>query len=135
MPPCAQFAELARTPTKPAFSSYLMNSVGLYIVLSGACTFWPRVKAVMKGEADEETLVEQLKHAPVSTFTWHHADIRVPLPSIDELTEHPIGVRDGHRVFLCAERHLISAPPKYVAVEFSEDFTDYYGERVYVCSA
>lgn len=75
---------------------------------------------------------------PESSFGWLQADLRRPLPPLEELTAdgHPIGLVDGRRVYLCriepeqVREHGI----KYGTVEVSKDFTEYYGERVYICS-
>ena len=47
-----------------------------------------------------------LRHAPTSSFGWHHLDSRQgPLPPLDALHEacdgHHIGIRDGKTVYLC----------------------------------
>ena len=66
-----------------------------------------------------------------SSFGWHQLDLRTPLPSLTELSqaEHPIGLRDGKRVYLCTAR----AATKYGVVERSSDFSDHYGSDVYIC--
>ena len=57
----------------------------------------------------------------------------MPLPALGELHEHPIGVRQGRRVFLCTA----DAALKYEtsSVELSKDFTEHYGESVFICYA
>jgi len=48
---------------------------------------------------------------------------------LDELESFPIGVSQGRRAYLCRADEAI----KYDVVEFSKDFTEHYGEKVYVC--
>ena len=55
-----------------------------------------------------------------------------PLPPLESLQEHPVGVREGKRVCLCSESHLIASRKIYVTIEVSEEFSEHYDERVYV---
>lgn len=67
----------------------------------------------------------------LSTFGWLHADLRTPLPSLEELRDacHLIGERDGHRMWLCASQSATS----HKVCGTSNDFSTYYGEEVFVC--
>ena len=103
---------------------------------SAASTFGPRIKARITGvqpTLSKQTIKRYLDAAPVSTFGWHHADLRVPLPPLDELhaQEHPIGVRDGLKVYLCTAEAAVH----YHKVELSNEFSKHYGTAVYVCYA
>lgn len=134
LPP--EFQNLMDThETHPPFSHYLMNAVGTYIIISGACQFVPRILAKITGvepTTSEAAIAKYLNAAPISSFGWHNADLRVPLPaSVQELHEHPIGVRDGKRVYLCSAQAAIN----HHIVELSQDFTEHYGEKVYICYA
>jgi len=82
-----------------------------------------------------------LDSRPQSKFGWLNADLRQPLPqTIDELTEaFPIGIADGRRVYLCRiQPDLVDEAHKQMAafasIEVSKDFSDYYGEKVYICT-
>ena len=91
----------------------------------------PRIVAAITHSAPPE-----LVKAPVSSFGWIQADLRKPLPPIEELHEHPIGFRDGRRVVLCTESYLIASRKMFETIEVSKDFTEHYeeSERVYVCT-
>ena len=67
-----------------------------------------------------------------SSFTWHDVDLRTPMPSLAELhvSEHQIGILDGKCVYLCTAHH---AARKFGVVEKSSAFSDYYGEKMYIC--
>ena len=69
--------------------------------------------------------------APKSSFGWLQADMRVPLPSYDELRDacHAIGLDQGEQVYLCAS----SSGADFDDCAISDDFSEYYGESVYIC--
>ena len=137
MPP--EFADAFTTakeshPVHHTFSYYLMEAAGCYILGSGAATFLPRIAAALKGEeysVPQHTIDNYLKAAPESKYGWHLADLRGPLPPLEELEQHPIGVHKGKKVLLCVPHEAI----KYRDVEFSKDFTEHYGTEVYICYA
>ena len=56
--------------------------------------------------------------------------MRVPLPPLEELDEHPIGRRAGQSLYLCR----VTSTPKYLEIERSEVFSEHYGEEVFICS-
>lgn len=62
-------------------------------------------------------------------FGWINADMSVPLPSLGELKDacHRIGVKDGSTFYLCGQ------PSQEYSCAQSPDFSEYYGETVYVC--
>jgi hypothetical protein len=66
-------------------------------------------------------------------FGWLHADLRVPLPPIDELRHacHLIGEHESHQMFLCGTSK--PAEGNIDSCEASHDFTKYYGETIYLC--
>ena len=70
-----------------------------------------------------------LAKVPISTFGWHQLDMSQPLPPLTELSAHPIGIHAGRKVVLCHAEKAVD----FAEVEFSEAFTNYYGERVYIC--
>ena len=118
-------------PAHKSFSHYLMNAAGAYVILNVVSSFGPRIVAAITHSAPPE-----LVKAPVSSFGWIQADLRKPLPPIEELHEHPIGFRDGRRVVLCTESYLIASRKMFETIEVSKDFTEHYeeSERVYVCT-
>lgn len=134
LPP--EFAELVQPPP-PKFSHYLMNAVGLYTIFTAVTTFGPRIAKIARGIDPDALSSSLLAGAPTSNFGWVLAEIRDPLPPLPELTEVRIGHRDEHEIFLCSEDHLLSAAAskRFSRVEVSKDFTDHYGQRVYVCYA
>jgi len=133
----SEFAEFGRgyapTSSSPKFSHVFMNAVGAYVLFSGAMTLIPLVREKIFGvdvEVQAARVARYLEAAPESSFGWHRADLRTPLPALEELEAFPIGVNlEGKRVYLCRAEEAI----KYTHVEFSRDFTDHYGEKVYVC--
>jgi len=132
----AEFAEFGRasaaSSSSPKFSHLFMNAVGAYVLLSGGMTLLPVLREKMFGidvEAKAARIAKYLEAAPESNFGWHRADLRTPLPTLDELESFPIGVSQGRRAYLCRADEAI----KYDVVEFSKDFTEHYGEKVYVC--
>lgn len=66
-----------------------------------------------------------------SRFGWHDVDVRIPLPSLTALheAEHPIGLQNGRRVYLCTARTAM----RYGHVERSAVFSEHYGVQVYLC--
>ena len=134
LPP--EFAELAQPPQAEhhaRFSDTLMNAVGVYIIISGGSTFWPRIKAKFTGEdpvVSEEAINKYLNSLPISSFGWHQADLSTPLPvHVSELTApHPIGVHQGRKAFLCSRESALT----FADVEVSEVFTKHYGEEVFI---
>jgi len=140
LPP--EFAEFARphdVQHKWTFSRYLVTCAAAYTVGFGGSSLFHMVRAKLR--PDEEAipvnanlLRAKLTCAPVSKFGWLQRDVRLPLPkSYAELYEAPIGARDGKTVFLCTA----DAALKYEAheVELSKEFTEHYGESVFICYA
>lgn len=64
----------------------------------------------------------------LKNFGMLQADMRVPLPSLEELKTacHQIGQLDGGRVFLCYEKLSAGCVP-------SPEFSEHYQHDVYVC--
>ena len=99
----------------------------MYIAVSGAFTFGRyAVRAKLSDGKEQKTLLAKV---PEASFGWLQADLRRPLPELEQLSEHPIGIVGGRPVFLCSEEHAL----KYPKVEWSKDFSDHYGVPVYVC--
>ena len=74
------------------------------------------------------------------SFPPVQVDLRTPLPSFEELTEHPIGVAAGKRAYLCHQEAAVAYYTHQVTqgelptVEVSKEFSKHYGgERVYIC--
>ena len=76
-----------------------------------------------------EEKVAKRADAAVAGFGWLQADMSVPLPSFAELADscHRIGVKEGATFYLCGQ------PSENFSCALSDDFSEYYGERVYVC--
>ena len=96
----------------------------------------PFIRAPIGTHEEETKSVGAVEYLPdgrsvsyESSFGWHHADLRTPLPPLSELTEHQIGVRDGKLVYLCTARKAVG----YGMVERSRDFSEHYGVPIYVC--
>jgi len=127
--------EFAEPPPSPKFSHTFMNAVSFYLLLSGTCTFGPVIKMEIK--ARFEALPEKgepmtlAARVPTSTFGWLQADMRLPLPPLEEFNApHRIGARAGQPVFLCREDLAL----QFAEIERSVDFSHHYGEEVYICS-
>ena len=131
-----ELSELA-APAHQKFSHIFLAACGGYTAFSAACTFVPLLT-----RSQEDDLEQFLANRPESSFGWHNADLRKPLPStLEELSQmngFPLGVHKGRRVYLChiqpervreAQTHLAS----FAEIEKSRDFSDFYGETVYVC--
>ena len=62
------------------------------------------------------------------------ADLRGPLPPLEELDRLRVGrtpaASGGHTLHLCRGDEAIG----YASIERSLDFTEHYGEPVYICS-
>ena len=108
-----------------------MHAVSFYLLLSGACTFGPvikrEIKARFEASPEESELRPLAARVPTSTFGWLQADMRLPLPPLDELNApHPIGARAGQSLFLCREELAL----QFAEIERSADFSRHYGEDV-----
>jgi hypothetical protein len=122
-------------PRPPTFSAMFLKAVGLYVSLQAVCTFAPLVKAKITGSKGPELTQKQidayLDSVSDSKFGWHNVDLRTPLPEVHELQTkpHPIGVRDGAQAYLAtsADAH------KFTRVERSNELSEHYGIRLYIC--
>lgn len=65
-------------------------------------------------------------------FGWLHADMRMPLPTWQELQDscYRVGEMNNHYMYLCSKPGQQGNLGK---CEVSSDFTRHYGETVYVC--
>jgi len=125
------FEGFAPQSSEHKFSHYFMLATGSYI-LGGALQmiFMSILRATgLAPSLSSRDIAAYLADAPQSTFGWLQADLRTPLPPLEELQVHPIGLRDGKQVFLCTAAEAI----KYRAVEVSRDFSEHYGQSVYIC--
>lgn len=109
-------------PTHRPFSRYLLDAVVLNIVISGASSFWPIFRRKL---TNEDPVATRLARVPESRFGWIQADLRSPLPPIEDLEAHPIGFHGGRPVFLCSQR----ATSRFLHVERSADFTEHCERR------
>jgi len=67
-----------------------------------------------------------------SSFGWLQADMRVPLPKYEDLQLacHLVGVDGKNQMYLCSAQSKSS----FSSCDISDDFTQYYGHTVYVCT-
>ena len=81
----------------------------------------------------QETDTADSKSSGVSGFGWLQADLRMPLPSLEELQQtcHLVGNHQGKHVFLCADA---GQDAELSGCAISDDFSTYYGQPVYVCA-
>jgi hypothetical protein len=131
----ADFQDLMPERHGHRFSDVMMMATGSYVLLSGACTFLPRVTSILTGKNDPaHRIASFLDSVPESKFGWLQADLRSPLPEIDGLDSFPIGVHAGRKVYLCNTDAAIDfvTNAQKGHVELSPDFTKHYGERVFV---
>jgi hypothetical protein len=140
----AEFAQLglSSAPAIPRFGDALMNIAGTSVLFSAAHSFAPVLKRKIETPDATERVRRYLREdVAASRFGWLQADLRTALPPLEQLTQHPIGLHEGRRVYLC---HLDGATAHYQAqvtrgvqprIEVSDDFTEHYGERVYLCFA
>lgn len=106
-----------------------MELTGSYIAVSGSLTFLQAARS--KHRKNGQTAEEQLVSVPESSFKWHQVDLRTPLPPLEALSDapHPLGIHEGKRAYLCGSDQALSYP----VVTVSKEFTEHYGERVYIC--
>ena len=73
-----------------------------------------------------------LAAAPTTKFGWVQADLRGPLPPLDELDCLRVGTsrETGHTLHLCRAAEAVG----FASIERSVDFSEHYGEPVYICS-
>lgn len=124
------------------FSDMMMMATGVYIMISGASSFIPRIASKLMGTEAQDAaarLSKWLAQCPESSFGWHMADLRTPLPSLEVLGRHPIGYMSGRKVYLCDEQATLEflsvrkgEAPILPTIEVSPDFTKHYGTRVYI---
>jgi len=99
--------------------------------LMGLCIAAFIGSTILSGATDTEA-EEQPGHKEAQAFGWLQADLRMPLPSFAELKDacHLVGSWKGNAMFLCSSPQQMGATTH---CEQSADFTEYYGQPVYVC--
>ena len=60
---------------------------------------------------------------PRALAGWVQADLRGPLPPLDELDRLRVGLRDGHTLHLCRADEAVG----FASIERSLDFSEHYG--------
>jgi len=132
----ADFLPAGTAPTHK-FSDTLMSAVGMYVLLNAGISFLPLIKrriTLSDGERERAQLEAIQASIQESSFGWHQADLRTPLPQYQDIDHHPIGIHNGRKVFLCRlESALHDA--NYHEIQYSKEFTEHYGSPVYVCFA
>lgn len=108
------------------FSRHFFNAIMGYIAIDGAITFAPIIgrKFSRTPEADAaKRLAKRLAKVPDSDFGFLQADLRLPLPVLEELEMHPVGRRGSYELYLCRHEHA----GRFLTVEKSVDFSDHFG--------
>lgn len=106
-------------------TGHLLDGLALYLVFAFAWhVLRPKLARMAKPARPADAALDE------ATFGWLQADMRVPLPPLAELKSacHLLGVEKGRQVFLCAEPENFGG-----GCARSGDFSEYYGEPVYVC--
>jgi len=126
-------------------SSVGMNDVveflGLVIVfalVSKATSAFMEPEDPLAASGEKESKVAKQEKAlatrrSATAFGWLHADMRVPLPSLEELRQacHFIGEHENRQVYLCTTEQPDAEGLD--SCELSDDFTKHYGTNIYLC--
>jgi len=117
-------------PHGKPFSFYMMSAISFYILVNAMSSFGPIILRRLSGEAPPEPTA-LLEAVPTTSFGWVQADLRLPLPPLDGLHRHPIGrcTSTGSPLYLCRSEEAT----KFPSVERSLDFSEHYGEPIFVC--
>ena len=125
-PPLAQMESLPPPDGGGGDPSTIINIAVVIITLN----VFMRMFSTDDGEwEDDKSLDEPLVND--RGFGWLQADLRMPLPSWEELQAacHLVGQHKGKYMYLCAE----SGQDGYSGCAISRDFSDYFKHEVYVC--
>ena len=108
----------------------LLDAAIFLITLNVAISFFGGFGDGLADEDDPDKL-ELASSRKETEFGWLQADLRMPLPSWKELQDacHLVGSFRGKYMYLCAS----SEPSDYDGCAVSKDFSEYYGNTVYVC--
>eukprot|EP00320_Phaeocystis_rex_P014535 CAMPEP_0119060678 /NCGR_PEP_ID=MMETSP1178-20130426/4617_1 /TAXON_ID=33656 /ORGANISM="unid sp, Strain CCMP2000" /LENGTH=183 /DNA_ID=CAMNT_0007041807 /DNA_START=44 /DNA_END=595 /DNA_ORIENTATION=- len=109
------------------FSRHLFNAIMGYMAVDTTVFAARIVKRRIQPGVHEAA---RLAAAPPTKFGWVQADLRGPLPPLDDLDRLRVGLRDGHTLHLCRANQAIT----FASIERSLDFSEHYGEPVYICS-
>jgi len=87
------------------------------------------------GGADAKAAPASAKARTLKEFGWLQADMRMPLPSWEELQDscYRVGEFNNHYMYLCAEEKQAANIKQKGECAVSTDFTKHYGHTVYVC--
>lgn len=108
------------------FSRHLFNAIMTYIAIDGAIAFAPIIsrKFSRTPEADAaKRLAKRLAKVPDTSFGFLQADLRLPLPPLEELHMHPVGRRGSYELYLCRHEHA----GRFLTIERSIEFSDHFG--------
>ena len=112
------------------FSRHLFNAIMGYMAIDTTLFTAKIIKRRLTGEAARRASI--LAAAPATKFGWVQADLRGPLPPLDELDCLRVGAsrETGHTLHLCRAAEAVG----FASIERSIDFSEHYGEPVYICS-
>ena len=105
----------------------LVDALIFFVALSALMHLMP--KDIEQPKEDDAPTPE----GTTGGFGWLHADLRTPLPSMEDLREtcHLVGSKDGRHMWLCATNEQ---DDELEGCSTSTDFSRYYGQPVYVCA-
>jgi len=109
------------------FSRHLFNAIMGYMALDTTLFAAKIIKRRMEPGVQE---ANRLAAAPTTKFGWVQADLRGPLPPLEDLDRLRVGSSRGHTLHLCRGSEAIG----YASIERSLDFSEHYGEPVFICS-
>ena len=111
----------------------MLNALVFFFALSFSAKFFsPSLEASFEDEELDEGAADQ----GTAGFGWLQADMRVPLPSWEELQQacHLVGTHNGRYMYLCAT-NAVAVEQELDDCKVSQDFTRYYGGKtVFVCA-
>ena len=112
------------------FSRHLFNAIMGYMAIDMTVFTAKIIQRRLTGEAARRASI--LAAAPTTKFGWVQADLRGPLPPLDELDCLRVGAsrETGHTLHLCRAAEAVG----FASIERSIDFSEHYGESVYICS-
>jgi len=106
------------------FSRHLFNAIMGYMAIDTTLFAAKIIKRRMEPGVQE---ANRLAAAPATNFGWVQADLRGPLPPLEDLDKLRVGVKGGHTLHLCRGEEAVG----YASIERSLDFSEHYGASLY----